>query len=43
MAPAVIQVTAAGMTYEAEMDFFRAENRYAARSEPLAADLVSVV
>jgi type VII secretion protein EccE len=43
MAPAVIQVTAAGMTYEAEMEFFRAENRYAARSEPLAADLVSVV
>jgi len=43
MAPAAIQVTAAGMTYDAEMEFFRAENRYVARSEPLAAELASVV
>jgi hypothetical protein len=42
-APAVIQVSAAGMTYEAEMEFFRAENRYAARSDPLAAELAAVV
>ena len=42
-APAAIQVSAAGMTYDAEMEFFRAENRYAARSEPLAAELTAVV
>jgi hypothetical protein len=42
-APAAIQVSAAGMTYDAEMEFFRAENRYAARSEPLAAELAAVV
>jgi hypothetical protein len=31
------------MTYDAEMEFFRAENRYAARSETLAAELAAVV
>ena len=42
-APAVIEVTAAGLTYEVEVEFFRAENRYVARSEPLAAELAAVV
>jgi len=42
-APAAIQVSAAGMTYDAEMEFFRAENRYVARPEPLAAELAAVV
>ena len=42
-APAVIEVTVAGLTYEAEMEFFRAENRYVTRSDKLSADLVSVV
>ena len=42
-APAVIEVTAAGLTYEVDMELFRAENRYVARSETPAAEVVSAV
>jgi len=42
-APAVIEVIAAGLTYDVEMQFFRAENRYVARLETLAAELVATV
>jgi type VII secretion protein EccE len=42
-APALVEVTAAGLIYEAEMEFFRAENRYVAGSETLAVELAAAV
>jgi len=40
--PSTVRVDAAGMSHEAEVEFFRAENRYAAESAGIPADVMLV-